>query len=426
LRLRSIRANAAQKGGETIGGREFDVRAVEQMLALVDERGAAARRRILDAEVSLENAKAAEDAAKRRMDEFAASAQREETRVVVTVTSQAAGDADLTVRYMVGNAGWSPVYDVRVTEDFAQASLEMTAVVTQRTGEDWSGVPLEVTTAQPAAGAAPPEPSAWIVDLLSEDAVLRESAGAAPALDAATPAKVASKRLAALEDKDAGFIAPVRHSGVVVAFTAPLPANVRSDGQPSRVALGRFDLPPQVRWTAFPKVTDKVFVTAKLKNKTGSALPAGEGRVFVGPDFMGPMALGDWGQEKEIDVGLGVDREVEVARETLKQERSTEGVFTKDTVHERAYRITLKNHRARAIDVRVLDQVPVSRDEDLKVEMKDLTQPLAKLEAREEETNKVRGILEWRFGVAAKQTTDLRFGFRVAHPRDRTILGMDN
>jgi uncharacterized protein (TIGR02231 family) len=228
------------------------------------------------------------------------------------------------------------------------------------------------------------------------------------------------------EDRDAGFAAPVRKSGVVVAFTAPVPANVRSDGQPSRVALGRFDLPPTVRWTAFPKATDKVFVTAKLKNATGTALPAGEARVFVGPDFVGPMALADWGVDKEIDVGLGVDREVEVTRETLTKERSTEGVFSKDTVHERAYRITLKNRRDRAIDVRLLDQTPVSHDEELKVELKDLSMQLAKLPDRDAETNKARGVLEWRFALAAKQEMDVRFGFKVLYPKGRTVLGMDD
>lgn len=419
-RLKSIRATAAARAGEALGGASaFDPKTVANMLDLVDEQGAKARRRIVAAQAADEAARAAEDAAKRTYEQLAANAQREETRVVVTVSAAAAGEAKVSVTYMMGNAGWSPVYDVRVSEDFAATALEMNAVVTQRTGEDWSDVPLELTTAQPSTGAAPPEPSPWTIDLMNEDR--------GPTQDAAAPrARRAVAHEAKLADAEAGFVAPIRRSGVVVAFRSALPANVASDGQPSRVAIGRFDLASEIRWTAFPRATDKVYVTAKMKNTVGSALPGGEARVFVGPDFVGSFALADWAQEKEIDAGLGVDREVEVARETLKHERSTTGVFSKDTVYERSFRITLKNHRARAIDVRLLDQTPVSHDEDLKVELTESSLALAKLPDREAETNKARGILEWRFPMAANAEFDLRFGFKVDHPKGRIVIGMDD
>lgn len=420
-RLKSIRAAAAAKGAEALAGHSTDVKAIETMLDLVEEKGRAARRRIVETQTAVETAQAAENAARRTYEDYAASAQREETRVVVTVTAQEVGQATLAVKYMVGNARWEPVYDVRVSEDFAATSLEMTAVVSQQTGEDWSGVPLEVTTAQPAAGASPPEPNPWIVDLQSN-----EPRGAEREMSRRGAPMAAAKVLHDSKDKaDAGFIAPVRRSGVVVAFSAPLPANVKSDGQASRVALGRFDLAPDVRWTAFPKATDKVYVTTKLKNTTGQALPGGNGRVFVGPDFVGPMSVADWGMDKELDVGLGVDREVEVTRESLKNERSTEGVFSKDTVFEREYRITFKNHRDRAIDVRLLDQIPVSQDEELKVETTTMSTQPAKLPDRDAETNRARGVIEWRFSIAAKQEFDLRFGFRVGHPKGRVIIGYD-
>jgi uncharacterized protein (TIGR02231 family) len=422
-RLRSVRAAALERAAQGLGGAAVDAKGVENLLELVDEQGAKARRRLLETQAKLEDAKALEDAARRRYELVVATAQPEETFVVVTVTADAARDAKLAVQYMVGNAGWQPVYDLRVTEDFGATSLEMSAMVRQRTGEDWTGVPMELTTAQPSTGAAPPEPLAWVVDLLAERSRDMVTRSPAPAPGAAAPAKEARE---AKDDKFEGFVAPVRRSGVVVAFRSALPATVRSDGQPARVAVGRFDLAGDVRWTAFPRSTDKVFVTAKVKNTVGSALPGGEARVFVGPDYVGPMQLADWGQEKEIEVGLGVDREVEVARETLKQERATEGIFSRDTVHARAYRITLKNHRDRAIPVRILDQTPVSRDEDLKVEVTETTLPLANLPEREAETNKARGVLEWRTDVGPKRELDLRFTFEVRHPKGRIIVGMED
>jgi uncharacterized protein (TIGR02231 family) len=224
--------------------------------------------------------------------------------------------------------------------------------------------------------------------------------------------------------RDEAFAPTVRRSGLVVAFQSQLAESIASDGQPSRVSLARFDMKPDVRWTAFPRVTDKVFVTAKMTNAAGSALPAGEMRVFVGPDFVGPMALADWGAGKEIEVGLGVDREVEAEREKLSDERSTEGLFSKDTVYAREFRVTVRNHRAGPIAVRLLDQLPVSNDEDLRVTMSSSSLAQATLPDRDAETNKARGVLEWHFPVAAQKDREVKFAFEVRHPRSRDMVGL--
>ena len=44
--------------------------------------------------------------------------------------------------------------------------------------------------------------------------------------------------------------------------------------------------------------------------------------------------------------------------------------------------------------------------------------------ARDAETNKARGVLEWRFPLAAKANQDLRFGFEVRHPKGREMGGL--
>lgn len=430
-RLTSIRARATDAASDALAGAPADVATVERLLEFVTRASATARSRLLAARDAHAAAKSAEDLAKRRYEEVRAAAGTAETRVVLTVTADAAIDAAFAVQYIVPDATWAPVYDVRVAEDFGATNLELTAVVRQRTGEDWSNVPLELTTAQPSTGAAPPEPEPWIVDILRPREERETAWDAKPGFAApgapvprAAPALAEGEKLKDM-DEDA-FQADVRRSGVVVAFRSIVPGNVPADGRPVRVALGRWPLRPEVRWTAFPKATDKVYVTAKMKNDTGAPLPGGEARVFVGPDYVGPMALADWGIGKDLDVGLGVDREVEVTREALVHERSTEGVFSKDTVHTRAFRVTLKNHRSRPIDVRLLDQVPVSQDEELKVEVKESSMPFAKLPEREAESNKARGVLEWRFGAAPGSTSDVRFRFEVRAPRDKPIVGMDD
>lgn len=433
--FRSIRAKGTEGAERALGGGgAVDVGSLRKLIEMVGEEGAAARKAVLAATSAVEDAKAEEQAAAQREAELATGRDRTETRVVVTLDAAAAGDADVSLQYLVADASWRPVYDLRVGEDFGDASLGLSAMVAQRSGEDWKDVAIELTTAQPSAGAAPPEPQPWTIYLPHPRG---DGAAGPPAAFAAKPGAPAKRKgdaevdadevrsgLVLMETKDAAFAPMVRATGLVVAFEAQVAASIASDGQPSRVSLARYDLKPDVRWVAFPRVTDKVFVTAKMTNTTASALPAGECRVFVGADFVGPMQLKDWGTGKEVDVGLGVDRQVEAEREKLSDERSTTGVFSKATVHARGFRITVRNQRDRAIDVRLLDQVPVSNDEELTVKLTETSTPLAQLPPRDAETNKARGILEWRFPLAPKASQDVRFAFEVEHPRSKDVSGL--
>jgi uncharacterized protein (TIGR02231 family) len=422
-RLRSIRATATEGAAKAIGGAGgTDLEGLERTLDFVTKKSADARRALLAAQDAADTARQAAELAERRFREVSGAAATTATRVIVTVTAGAPTSANLSLQYAVSGASWRPVYDLRVGEDFVGANLEMAAIVEQRTGEDWRGVPLELTTAQPAAGAAPPEPHAWIIDLYAPRPAKGMVSHDAPEVSARALRAVSEAKL---EDKDAdAWQGVVRRTGLVVAFQSVLPGDVASDGRPARIALGRWPVTPDVKWTAFPRATDKVFVTTKLTNTTGAPLPAGEARVFVGPDFVGPMGLDDWQTGKEIDVGLGVDREVTVSRETLTDERGTEGVFSKDTVHSRAFRISMKNHRAKSVAVRLLDQVPVSRDEDLVVVVTSNSLPFATLGEKETETNRARGVLEWAFSLGAGQETEIRFAWRATHPQGRMLSGM--
>jgi len=427
--FRSIRAKSVEGGAHALGGAgQVDVKSMADVLELVAKQGADARKAVLTATDALDAAKRSEEATRRRVDELRTGQDRTESRVVVTLQADAASDADVLVQYMIPGASWQPVYDLRVDENFGGASLGLSAVVVQKTGEDWKDVALELTTAQPSAGAAPPEPQPWRIWLPRPEpyasAVAAKRAAPAPAAAPAEDSK-AKDEVGLLElARETAFTPTVRRSGLVVAFQSQLAESIASDGQPSRVSLARFDMKPDVRWTAFPRVTDKVFVTAKMTNAAGSALPAGEMRVFVGPDFVGPMALADWGAGKEIEVGLGVDREVEAEREKLSDERSTEGLFSKDTVYAREFRVTVRNHRAGPIAVRLLDQLPVSNDEDLRVTMSSTSLAQATLPDREAETNKARGVLEWHFPVAAQKDREVKFAFEVRHPRSRDMVGL--
>jgi hypothetical protein len=88
----------------------------------------------------------------------------------------------LVVEYFVPGARWTPTYVCRINSAESSASIAVRALICQRTGEDWTGVRLELSTAEPMAWCALPElPS---LRLGRSQSVLRKSGWRRPPIGA--------------------------------------------------------------------------------------------------------------------------------------------------------------------------------------------------------------------------------------------------
>ena len=86
----------------------------------------------------------------RRSSAQTAKAERITKTVVATLRrSGAVTRAELALEYFVPGCRWAPRYQVRVSRGGDRASLSMRALVAQGSGEDWRGVKLLLSTADP-------------------------------------------------------------------------------------------------------------------------------------------------------------------------------------------------------------------------------------------------------------------------------------
>ena len=76
----------------------------------------------------------------------------DELRKAVVVALGRHGDAvgagRLVIEYLVPGARWAPAYSLRIDRSGKRARLAVRAVVSQRSGEDWAGVALSLSTAE--------------------------------------------------------------------------------------------------------------------------------------------------------------------------------------------------------------------------------------------------------------------------------------
>ena len=99
----------------------------------------------------------------------------------------------------------------------------------------------------------------------------------------------------------------------------------------------------------------------------------------------------------------------------LDEKRGESGIITSSKTDQRNYRIAVKNHHPRAMTVTVLDQVPVSQNQDIKVELIAKTQPTRK------DPDDKRGVLAWDIKVEPDEEKQIEFGYRVSWPADKRV-----
>lgn len=83
--------------------------------------------------------------------------------LLITVSSKENINGQLTLSYMVKNAGWYPSYDLRVESISQPMDLAYKANVYQRCGEEWKNVKLSLSSGNPSESGLKPELQPWLM-----------------------------------------------------------------------------------------------------------------------------------------------------------------------------------------------------------------------------------------------------------------------
>ena len=82
----------------------------------------------------------------------------------ITVSAKAAVTGKLNFSYVVSNAGWTPLYDLRSDSNTGKINLTYKAQVYQTTGLDWDNVGLTISTNNPNVNKTKPTLNPWYID----------------------------------------------------------------------------------------------------------------------------------------------------------------------------------------------------------------------------------------------------------------------
>lgn len=360
-----------------------------------------------------------------------APAKTEQTEVKVYVEAASPLEADLIVRYQVDNASWTPLYDARLNtgSKTAPATLELVrrALISQRSGEDWPDVQIELSTARPSGGASAPQLETQTVDFEPEPA----------------PVPIAkAKRTMARDRSDTDGMAMDMPAEIVAAAPAPAPqaesiqeqhaeitiapfeatfavagrVTIAGTGEAKRVVLTTEMVEPQLFVRTVPKADPKAYAYVRLSFAKGTPLLPGQVYLFRDGTFVGSGSIPLLSPGESYDLGFGIDDQIKVRHAVVEERRGETGLITSSRTDVRNYRVTVKNMHERPIQFEMIDQVPVALNQDIKVDYTGKSQP-AKTNLDDK-----RGLMSFEAKLEPDEEKVFDYGYRIAWPAAKGIV----
>lgn len=341
---------------------------------------------------------------KRVLDEKSGGVVRTERDAVIVVDKKA-GAGTIRLNYLVSDASWRPQYKFRGSvKEKDSVVIEYLAAVKQQTGEDWTGIDLTLSTAQPLLNAAPPDLSSLEVSIATPQDPHHNPAFPKPVPAMAGPDggmaargayfRELDQRSKALKERaqeslnkseqlsggkaanDAAALEQFRDFAAtreeVFKISAELPTEIVAGGPsvtyhlknkltlPSRndeqvLEIARLDVAPKFYYKALPVLTTNVYRLADLTNTTDYILLPGDATVYLGSDFVGQTKLPLVAIGKPFTVGFGADPQLSASRKLIDKTRTIQGGNQMLTFK---YQVLLNSYKTTPVDVQVWDRMP--------------------------------------------------------------------
>ena len=357
--------------------------------------------------------------------------QKMRTQVKVHVIAAADLEVDLKIQYQVRRASWRPLYDARLATGgktvLPALTLVRRATITQRTGEAWDKVRLELSTSQPAGGTAAPELYQLSVDFWQP----RPPPSPRPMAMSAPPRARSLRRdkkeklqNEADYSRATGLVQKVRarpqRAKVKIApfqavFEVPGRQTIAQTGEAKRVMIDQTSLEPSLLVRTVPKRRAVAFLYAKFLLPKGTPYLPGPVQLFRDSTFVGGGHLPLLRPGQDHELGFGRDDAVLVKFAVLEEKRGETGLISSSKTDKRNYKITVRNLHERAITLSVLDQIPVSKNQDIRVELNAKTSPTRR------DVKDRRGVLAWEKTMRRGEEVVIEFGYRITWPSGKNI-----
>lgn len=330
-------------------------------------------------------------------------------KLSVTASVTEATSAEFKISYLVTNAGWAAYYDIRATDVSNPIELDYKAKVYNNCSLDWSNVKLTLSTADPSQSAQRPTLTTWDLNY-SSDISNENNEGylntanynwnyiAADTIKLNTTTKSWNNKYTTIEVSE-----------LSVEFEIKTTYSIPSDNKVYFVDIQTEELPATYKYIAIPKIDKDAFLVANITGWEELNLIEGNANIFYGGTFIGTSYINTRFADDTLEISLGRDKKVAVTR-TKKQDFSGKTFLGSNMKEKLSFEITVRNNNKAAINIEVHDQVPVSQQEDIKVDV---------IETTNVTPDPLSGKLVYNFTLEPSASKVITISFSVQYPKSK-------
>lgn len=335
-------------------------------------------------------------------------------RITLTVSSPTGTKGKMNISYIVSNAGWVPIYDLRSDVNSGKVNLTYKAQVFQNSGVDWEGVPLTISTNNPYQNKTKPTLHPWYLDYYNygydKKEAIQQTNMYQNQFDEEVEEVVVSSKEKKAANKSFEFT-EVIDKMISAEFKIDLPYTIKSNNEKHLVLVSNNDLNANFKYFSIPKFDRGAYLVAQITKLDELQLVPAKANIFFDGTYMGETYLNPSTMSDTLDLSLGKDPNIIIKRVLLEKDCKKKVVGSK-IEHTSAYSIIVKNLKSKSIQLVIQDQVPVSRNADIEVKL---------LDKGNGKFNERSGSLTWELTLKPQGKKTIDFKYEVKHDKEKNV-----
>ncbi|MDN3643277.1 DUF4139 domain-containing protein [Lutimonas halocynthiae] len=197
-----------------------------------------------------------------------------------------------------------------------------------------------------------------------------------------------------------------------INFEIDVPYSIMSDNKSYAVDMAKYKLAADYQYYSVPKIQKQAFLIASINNWEQYNLLEGEANIFFENTYVGKTLLDVRFTSDSLQISLGRDKNVIVDRKKISNYASKKFMGSKKE-ESRDWAISVKNNKSQSINMLVIDQIPVSTLDEIKVEV---------LELSKGKHNLSNGEVKWEFDLQPKENKDIDLKYIVKYPKNKSLV----
>ncbi len=204
----------------------------------------------------------------------------------------------------------------------------------------------------------------------------------------------------------------ISYQPTTINYDIDLPYTILNDGKTYAVQIKNIAAPALFEYVVIPRFEKDAFLHAKLIDWQDLNLIEGEANLFFEGAYLGKTILDIANASDTLIISLGRDKAISVERKKLKEFTNKQFLSNYKT-DNRAYEIIVHNNKQQAINIIVLDQLPISTTKDITVDEQETSG--AKIDTDTK-------ICTWNYTIEAKQQQKIVLKYGVKYPKNQVLV----